>query len=162
MNLCNLINLIKTTTCFKRTGSYIDLLPTNQKYSFKNANAFGISRSDHHLLIYSMLKTSFQKNEPKRLVYTDYTSFSQDSFSTNQSNSIENSQSSEAFETKPVKLLDKDAQRKTKLLRGNHKPHVSKKPRKDTMKISQLISRKVLQTRRVKTSICISCENKKI
>ena len=76
MNLCNLINLIKTTTCFKRTGSCIDLLPTNQKYSFKNANAFGISRSDHHLLIYSMLKTSFQKNEPKRLVYTDYTSFS--------------------------------------------------------------------------------------
>ena len=76
VNLYNLINLIKTTTCFKRTGSCIALLPTNQKYLFKNANAFGSSRSDHHLLIYSMLKTSFQKYEPKRLAYRDYTSFS--------------------------------------------------------------------------------------
>ena len=58
MNLYNLINLIKTTTCFKRTGSCIDLLLTNQKYSFKNANTFGTGRSDHHLLI-SMHKTSF-------------------------------------------------------------------------------------------------------
>ena len=34
INLCKLINLIKTTTCFKRIGSCIDLLPTDQKYSF--------------------------------------------------------------------------------------------------------------------------------
>ena len=106
MNLYNLINLIKATTCFKTTGSSVDLLLTNQKYSLKNANAFGTSRSDHHLLIYSMFKTSFQKNEPKRLFYRDYTSFSQDSFSTNQSDSIENSQCYEAFETKTVKVLD--------------------------------------------------------
>ena len=75
MNLCNLINLIKTITFCNRTLS-IDLLRTNQKYSLKNANAFGTSRSNHHVLIYSMLKTSFQKNEWKRLVYRDYTFFS--------------------------------------------------------------------------------------
>ena len=55
----SLVLLNKTTTCFKRRGSCIDLLLTNQKYLFKNANAFGTSRSGHHLLIYSMLKTSF-------------------------------------------------------------------------------------------------------
>ena len=55
MDLHSLINLIKTTTCFKRTGSCIDLLLTNQKCTFET------SLNDHHLLIYSMLKTYFQK-----------------------------------------------------------------------------------------------------
>ena len=58
----NLINLIKTTTFFKGTGSCIDLLLTNQKYLFKNTSAFETGLSDHHLLIYLMLKISFQKN----------------------------------------------------------------------------------------------------
>ena len=44
-----------------------------------------------------MLKTSFQKNERKRLIDKDYISFSKDSFLTDLSNSIENSQSYEAF-----------------------------------------------------------------
>ena len=130
MDLYNLINLIKTTTCFKGTWSCIDLLLTNQKSSLKNTNAFETGLSNHHLLIHSMLKTSFQKNEPRRVIYRDYTSFSKDSFLTDLSNSIENSESYEAFETKTDAVLDKHAPRKTKLLRGNHKPHVSKKLRK--------------------------------
>ena len=73
-----------------------------------------------------MLRTSFQK-KPKRLVYRDYTSFSNDSILTDLSNSIENSQCYGAFETK---TLDKHVPRKTKLLRGKHKPHISKKLRK--------------------------------
>ena len=71
MDLYNLINLIKTTTCFKGTESCIDLLLIDQKYSFKNTNAYKTGLSDHHLLIYSMLKTSFQKNEPKGLIHRD-------------------------------------------------------------------------------------------
>ena len=59
MDLYNLINLIKTTTCFKGTGSFIDLLLTKQKYSFKNTNAFESGLSDYRLLIYSILKISF-------------------------------------------------------------------------------------------------------
>ena len=41
----------------------------------------------------------------------------------------------EAFEIKTVEVLDKHAPRKTKLLRRNHKSHVSKKLRKEIMKI---------------------------
>ena len=88
MDLYNLINLMKTTACFKGTRSCVDVLLTNQKFSFKDANAFETSLSDHHLLIYSLLKTYFQKNELKRLVYRDYTSFSKDSFLTDLSNSV--------------------------------------------------------------------------
>ena len=138
--LYNLINLIKTTTCFKGTGSCIDLLLTNQKYSFKNTNTFETSLGDHHLLIHSMLKNSFQKNELKRLIYRDHTSFSKDWFLTDLSSSIENSQCYEAFETKALEVLEKHTPRKAKLVRGNHKPHVSKKLRKEITKRSQLKS----------------------
>ena len=96
-------------TCFKGTGSCIDLLLTNQKYSFKNTNAFETGLGDHHLLIYLMPKTYFQKNEQKRLTDRDYTSFSKDSLLTDLSNSIENSQSYEAFEIKTIEVLSKHA-----------------------------------------------------
>ena len=78
MNPYTSINLIKTATCFKVTISCIDLLLTEQKYLFINAHAFQTGFRDRHLSIYSMLRTPFQKNEPKGLVYRDYTSFSKD------------------------------------------------------------------------------------
>ena len=82
-----------------------------------------------------MLKTSFQKNEPERLVYRDYNSFSKVSFLTKLSNSIENCQCYEAFETTTtVEVLDNHAPWKTKLLRGNHKPHGFKELRKEIIK----------------------------
>ena len=87
MDLYNLINLIKTTTCFKGTGSCIDLLLTNQNYSFKNANAFEIDFSDHHFL--SELHTPFSK----------------DSFVTDLSNSIKNSHCYEVLESKTIEVF---------------------------------------------------------
>ena len=64
MDLYNLINLVKTTTCFKGTGywSFTD----KPKYSFKNTNAFETGLSDHYLWIYSMLKTSFLEKWPEK------------------------------------------------------------------------------------------------
>ena len=67
LNEHDLINLIKNNTCFKGEGSFIDLVLTNQKYSFKKSTSFETSLSDHHHLIYSMLKTRFHKEEPKML-----------------------------------------------------------------------------------------------
>ena len=130
VDLYNVINLIQITTCFKGTVSCIDLLLTNQKYSLKNTSAFKTGLSHHHFLIYSMLKTSFQKNEPKRLIYRDYTSFLKDSFLTDLSNFIEISLCCETFETKTVEVVDKHAPQKTELLREDHKPPFSKKLRK--------------------------------
>ena len=68
----------------------------------------------------------------------DYTSLSKDSFLTDLWNSIENSQIYEIFETKTVEVWSKYAQRKTKLLIGNHKLHLSQKLRNEKTKRSQL------------------------
>ena len=65
--------------------------------------------SDDHLLIYSTLETSFQKNEPKWLIYGDNTSFSDDKFLTDLSNSVENSQCYEVFETQTCSMKNKIA-----------------------------------------------------
>ena len=80
LNEHDLISLIQNNTCFKGEGSYTDLILTNRKSSFKNSNSFEISLSDHHHLIYSMLKTTFHKEEPKTLIYCDYQTFSLETF----------------------------------------------------------------------------------
>ena len=60
----NLFNIIKSSTCFKGNGTCIDLILTNRKYCFKHSSTFKTGLGDHHHLIYSMLKTTFKKEEP--------------------------------------------------------------------------------------------------
>ena len=94
--------------------------------------------TDHIALIYSMVQTSFQKIEPKKLVYRNYTSFLEDSLLTDLSNPVQDSQCYEVFEAKTVEVLVKHAPGKTSFLRGGYKLHASKKLRKDIIKGSQL------------------------
>ena len=54
----DLYNLIKSNTCFKRSGSCIDQILTKRKF-----------------WIYSVLKTTFKKEDSKRLIYRDYKNF---------------------------------------------------------------------------------------
>ena len=72
MDANGFINLIKSNTCFKGKGSCIDLILTNRKYSFKHSNSVETGISDHHHLIYTMLKTTFSKAEPKLVHYREY------------------------------------------------------------------------------------------
>ena len=76
----SLTNLIKTNTCFKGKGSCIDLILTNWKFSFKFTSTYETGISDHHHMIYTMLKSCFQNTEPKLLNYRDFKSFSPQAF----------------------------------------------------------------------------------
>ena len=58
----------------------IDLILTNRKFSFKNAQSFATGLSDHHHMVYTMLKTSFQKSEPKQLIYRNFKNLCFESF----------------------------------------------------------------------------------
>ena len=80
MNNQNLFNLVKCYTCFKGVGSCIDLILTNRKYFIKNTCSFETRLNDHHHLIYSVMKTTFKSEEPKTLIYGDYSNFSSECF----------------------------------------------------------------------------------
>ena len=75
LNSNNLVNLVKTNTCFKDSGSCIDSILTNRKYSFKNTTSYETVLSDHHHIILTMLQTTFQQKEPKCLIYRNYKNF---------------------------------------------------------------------------------------
>ena len=57
----DLYNLIKSNTCSKRSGSCIDQILTKRKF-----------------WIYSLLKTTFKKEDSKRLIYRDYKNFNKE------------------------------------------------------------------------------------
>ena len=60
LNSNSLVNLLETNTCFKGSGSCIGLILTNRKYFFKDTNPYDPGLSDHHHMILTMLKTTFQ------------------------------------------------------------------------------------------------------
>ena len=123
----NYYNLIKNNTCFKSDGSCIDLILTNRKYCFKNTSSFETGISDHHYLIYSMLKTTFEKEESKKVTYRNYKQFQWENFEKDLTSSLRNCNGEyENYEQNFVKVLNKHAPRKVKILRGNHKPHYNK------------------------------------
>ena len=79
MNNQNLFNLVKSSTCLGE-GSCIDLILINRKYSFKNTCSFESGLGDHHPLIYSVMKTAFKSEEPKKLIFCEYSNFSSECF----------------------------------------------------------------------------------
>ena len=113
MHSVNLYNLIKSNTCFKGSGSYINLILTNRKYCFKHTSTFETGLSNHHHLIYSMSQTTSKKEESKH---------------NNCPKKYEN------FEKTFENLLSSHGSNKTKFLGGNQKPHIDYKLRKAIMK----------------------------
>ena len=75
------IHIIKSNTCFKTlTRTCIRLILTNKLKNFQNTGVTETGVSDHHLLIFSFLKTSFTKMPPNKLRYCKYKSFDKISF----------------------------------------------------------------------------------
>ena len=69
----DLYNMIKHPTCFKSSkGRCIDLIFTNRKHSFMHSKSIETGFSDHHHMIYTILKTTFIKLPPKKVTYRDY------------------------------------------------------------------------------------------
>ena len=135
----NYYNLIKNNTCFKGDGSYIDLILTNRKYCFKNTSSFETGISDHHHLIYSILKTTCEKEESKKVTYRNYKQFQWETFEKDLTSSLSNCNGEyENYEQNSIKVLNTHAPKKVKILRGNHKPHYYKNLRKAIIKRSRL------------------------
>ena len=134
----NLFNIIKSNICFKGNGTFIDLILTSRKCCFKHSPTFETGLSDHHYLIYSMLKTTFKKEERKLYKYCDYIKFDSIAFHTDLQNKLldEGSEVYQNFEETFVRVLDAHAPGKANVLCSNHKPHVDKNLCKAIMKRS--------------------------
>ena len=133
----NLSNLMKMNTCFKATGSCIDLILTNRKHAFKHSESYKTAITDHHHLIYTMLKSCFQNKEPKVLNYRDFRSFSSKDFKQDLAATLNDCANSyDVFEQRFVANLNKHAPKK--LIRGNNKPHMNKMLRQAIRKRSRL------------------------
>ena len=69
MSALSLYSLINTPTCFKSVeGSCIDLILTNKKHSFQKTQSFETGVSDHHHMVYTMLKQTFIALPHKKLL----------------------------------------------------------------------------------------------
>ena len=85
------------------------------------------------------MKTIFKCEEPKKLIYRNYSNFSQKDFQNELLLNIGDGKNNYLeFEKNFVETLNKHTPKKTKLLRGNHKSHIIKTLRKVIMKRSQL------------------------
>ena len=138
LNSNDLVNLVKTNTCFKGSGSCIDLILTNRKYSFKNTTSYETGPHHHHMIL-TMLKTTFQQKEPKCFIYRDYKNFIFGNFKSDLQEALQSCKGSyDAFDNDFKSILNKHALKKKKVLRGNEKPHMNKNLRRAIMKRSKL------------------------
>ena len=127
MDSQNFTNLIKNNTCFKGVGSCIDLILTNRKYCFKNTSSYETGISDHHHLIFSIMKTTFTSEEPTKFIYRDCKTFSHENFKNDLlSKTVDENVDYSKFEKEFIDTLNKHAPKETKLFRGNQKPHFNK------------------------------------
>ena len=135
-----LYNHMKHKTCWKsERGSCIDLIISNRKFSIFNTGTFETGLSDHHSLIYCMLKTTFVKLPPKVVNYRNWKNFVDIQFKAELNTLLNKNISNYAeFENIFKSVINRHAPIKTKILRGNNQPHVTKDLRKAIMKRSKL------------------------
>ena len=139
MESLNLFNIINLNTSFKGSGTCADLILTNRKICFKHSSTFETGLRDHHHLIYSMLKSTFKKEESKPYKYCDSKKCDRTAFHTDLQSKLEEGPNVyQEFKEIFVRVLDAHGPRKAKVLYGNHKPHVDKTLHKGIMKRSAL------------------------
>ena len=76
LNQHNCKNIIKNKTCYKSLeGSCIDLIITSRPSLHQFSQVFEIGMSDHHSMIYTMLKSTYTRLELKILRNRSYKDF---------------------------------------------------------------------------------------
>ena len=132
-------NIIKSKTCYKsQEGSCIDLIITSRHSLHQFSHAFETGISDYHLMVYTMLKSTYTKLEPKTLRKRSYKDFNKESFLRDLQHGLNNIGNFAEFHDAFKAILDHHATIKQTTLRGNTKPHINKTLRKEIMKRSRL------------------------
>ena len=126
----NMKNLVKDKTCFKsvENPSCIDLLLTNTVQSFQNTITVTTGLSDFHKISVTVMKTTFPKAEPKIIYYRDYKNFDLYKFRSDLREKLNQVTEKDYFhfELTFLRVLEEHAPMKTKVLRANDKPYMTK------------------------------------
>ena len=79
---CDLRSLITEPTCYKNpeNPTCIDLILTNHPLNFQNTCVFETGLPDFHKMTVTIMKTSFQRLQPRIINYRDYRRFQTDVF----------------------------------------------------------------------------------
>ena len=135
-------SIVKEETCFKSISSpsCTHLLLTNDGLSFQITKTVSTGFSDFHKLVLTVLKTSIVKNKPRETQYINYKYFDSRNFNRDlkEEFSREYIDSCSKFGEMFLKVLNRHAPLKKKMLRANHTPSVFKPLRKAIMKRSSL------------------------
>ena len=143
-DLYELKNLIKVPTCFKsaENPSSIDVILTNTKEMFQNSTAIETGISDHHKLVVTVMKIYSEKQKPITVNYRSYKNFEMFNFNDELKEALENFEKPhmtyEDFKTIFLEILEKHAQTKSKKVRGNNAPFMTKRLSKEIMHRSKL------------------------
>ena len=135
-------NLVKDKTCFKNPDnpSCIDLFITNSNNRFQNTKVISTGLSDFHKMVVTVLKATYTKAKPKKIIYRDHKNFDQENFKEELKKIIdeENICTYKDFEGIFLNVLEKHAPLKKKFIRANQAPYMTKALRKSIMKRSEL------------------------
>ena len=138
----NFRNLVKEPTCFKNVNnpSCIDLFLSNSYLSFQNTTTVETGLSDFHKMSLTVMKTTFPKSQPKIIYYRDYKNFDLAKFRAELREELKKSESTGYyhFEVTFLKVLEKHAPMKKKVVRTNDKPYMTRILRKAIMRRSTL------------------------
>ena len=141
----NLKNLVKVPTCYKsvENPSCIDLFLTNSYASFQHTTTVETGLSDFHKMAVTVMKTTFPKAQPKIVYYRDYKNFDLSKFRAELRDELRKSEAQGYyhFEVIFLRVLEKHAPMKQKVLRANDKPYMTKVLRKAIMRRATLKSK---------------------
>ena len=138
-NFCesySLKSLIKTPTCFKsqENPTCIDVILTNKHHSFQNSTTLETGLSDFHLLTLTVMKTSFRKLPPKKVLYRDSKNYNSANFRNDVIAHFAGKDltkiSHDQYMSEVMVLFNHHKPVKTKFIRGNDQPFMTKELRK--------------------------------
>ena len=125
------------TSSFKNCSTTLNELRVGN--CFMKTTTVSTGLSDFHKMIVTVMRSTFPKAEPITIKYRDFSRYNKILFRNDLKRNLENQPNDyDTFERIFLGSLDTHAPQKTKLLRANHKPYVSKRMRKPIMTRSRL------------------------
>ena len=141
----NLKSFNQELTCFKSVDnpSCIDLILTNHPKCFQNSGVYETGISDFHKLTFTVLKTYFQKANPRIIKYRDYKDFDnnelRDEVIRESSSNIMQSDHLAQFTNISTMILQKKAPLKERYARYNQAKFMNKNLQKAIMNRPRLL-----------------------